>query len=217
VSRALDAIDGVVDDPTQLFVTAIPAVDPGRVVGLVGVAGSGLTRLGLTLLADPARRGTVAAVDVRGWLCPAAAWEVGIPEERLVVVRCADRDLWPKVTAALLDGISAVYAEVPAGVPATVLRRLGALARARAVALLLRPVRGGLPNGLTHLSLVADGVRWEGTDAGHGRLTRRRLTLRASGRGVLGIDRIFEVDDDGTDAVRVVSGLAAAPAGRAAG
>lgn len=209
--------DALHRDLARLPVPALLAADPGRVVGLVGRMGSGLTRLGLVLLADPARRGMVAAVDVRGWLCPAAAWEVGIPEERLVVVRCADRSLWPKVTAALLDGIAAVYAEVPVGVPDAVLRRLGALARARAAALLLRPVRGSLPAGLAHLSLAADAVRWEGTDAGHGRLARRRLTLHASGRGVLGIHRIFEVDDDGTDAVRVVSGLGAAPAGHAAG
>jgi hypothetical protein len=207
----------LVGDPARLSAPALPAAHPGRVVGLVGEVGSGLTRLGLVLLSDPARHGMVAAVDVRGWLCPAAAWEVGIPEERLVVVRCADRSLWPKVTAALLDGITAVYAEVPAGVPDAVLRRLAALARARDAALLLRPVRGNLPAGLTHLSLGAGAVLWEGTDAGHGRLTRRRLTLQASGRGVLGIDRILEVDDDGTDAVRVVSGLGAAPAGRSAG
>jgi hypothetical protein len=193
------------------------AADPGRVVGLVGEVGSGLTRLGLVLLADPARRGIVAAVDVRGWLCPAAAWEVGIPEERLVVIRCPDRRLWPKVTAALLDGITAVYAEVPVGVPDAVLRRLAALARSRAAALLLRPVRGGLPAGLAHLNLAAGAVHWDGAGAGHGRLIRRRLILNATGRGVMGIDRTLEVDDDGTDAVRVVSGLGAAPAGRAAG
>jgi hypothetical protein len=209
-----DALHG---DLARLPLPALLTADPGRVVGLVGGLGSGLTRLGLVLLADPARRGMVAAVDVRGWLCPAAAWEVGIPEDRLVVIRCADRSLWPKVTAALLDGITAVYAEVPVGVPDAILRRLGALARARAAALLLRPVRGSLPAGLAHLSLAAGSVHWEGADAGHGRLTRRRLTLHASGRGALGIDRTFEVDDDGTDSVRVVSGLGAAPAGRAAG
>jgi len=204
-------------DPAPLPVPAVPSADPGKVVGLVGEAGSGLTRLGLVLLADPARRGMVAAVDVRGWLCPAAAWEAGIPEERLVVVRCPDRGLWPKVTAALLDGISGVYAEVPVGVPDAVLRRLAALARARAAALLLRPVRGSLPAGFAHVRLAAGAVHWEGADAGHGRLGRRRLVVHASGRGVLGIDRTLEVDDDGTDALRVVSGLAAAPAGRAAG
>lgn len=193
------------------------AAAPGRVLGLEGAPGFGLTRLGLALLAVPARRGPVAAIDVRGWLSPLAAWESGVPVEHLVVVRCTDRTLWPKVTAALLDGISAVYAEVPSGVPDPLLRRLGALARSRNTALVLRPVRGTLPAGLAHLRLAAGEVRWEGTEAGHGRLTRRKVLLRASGRGVGGAERFFEVDDDGSDAVRLVSGLAAAPAGRAAG
>jgi hypothetical protein len=190
---------------------------PGRVVGLEGAPGFGLTRLGLAMLADSARRGPVVAIDVRGWLSPMAAWESGVPAEHLVVVRCADHLLWPKVTAAVLDGIGAVYAEVPLQVPDQLLRRLGALARARSAALVLRPVRGALPPGLAHLRLAASEVRWEGADAGHGRLTRRTIVLRASGRGVGGVERFLEVDDDGSNALRLVPGLAAAPAGRAAG
>ncbi len=195
----------------------VPGAEPGRVLGLVGPPGLGLTRLGLSLLADPARRGTVAVVDVRGWLCPPAAWEAGVPPERLVVVRCAERDLWGRVTAVLLEGLPAVYAEVPPGVQEALLRRLGALARSRRAALILRPLRGGLPVGLAHLNLVGEAVLWEGAGSGHGRITRRRLTLRAAGRGAGGIEQILEVVDDGTDALCVVPRLAAAPAGRAAG
>jgi hypothetical protein len=187
------------------------------VLGLVGPPGLGLTRLGLSMLAGPARQGMVAAVDVRGWLSPLAAWEVGLTPERLVVVRCPDRDRWGRVTAALLEGIGAVYAEVPAGVTDALLRRLGALARARRSALLLRPVRGGLPPGLAHLRLQGTGVAWEGPDAGHGRLAGRRLAIRATGRGVGGVEQEFEVEDDGTDSVRVVPGLAVAPPRRAVG
>lgn len=190
--------------------------EPGKVLGLVGPPGLGLTRLGLSLLADPARRGPVAAVDVRGWLCPPAAWEAGVPPERLVVVRCPDEGLWGRVTAALLEGLPAVYAEVPLHTAEASLRRLGALARARRSALILRS-RRGLPAGLAHLSLVGEAVRWEGADAGHGRITLRRLLLRAAGRGAGGIEQVLEVVDDGTDALRVVPRLAAAPAGRAAG
>jgi hypothetical protein len=134
-----------------------------------------------------------------------------------VVVRCPDRELWGRVTAALLEGLPAVYAEVPAGVNEALLRRLGALARARRAALILRPLRGDLPSGLAHLNLVGEAVRWEGAGPGHGRITRRWLTLRAAGRGAGGIEQILEVVDDGTDALRVVPRLAAAPAGRAAG
>lgn len=194
---------------------ALVEVAPGRVLGLVGGAGSGLTRLALALLAD--RPGMVAALDVRGWLCPVAAWEVGLPPERLVVVRCPDRTVWPKVAASLLEGFPLVFAEVPARVADADLRRLAALARARRSAVILRPVAGDLPAGVLHLRLEAAGVQWEGADAGHGALLRRRLTLRASGKGARGIDQIVEVEDDGTHPLRVVPRLAAAPAGLAAG
>ena len=190
-------------------------VQSGRVMGLEGPPGYGLTRVGLSMLA--AHPGTVAVVDVRGWLSPLAAWEAGIAPENLVLVRCTDRARWAQVTATLVEGLGAVYAEVPQGINEQLLRRLGALARARRTALLLRPLRGGLPAGLAHLRLLGEAVAWEGAGAGHGRLTQRLLTLRADGRGVGGVERRIEVEDDGTDAVRVVPGLAPAPSRRAAG
>jgi hypothetical protein len=190
---------------------------PGQVVGMVGSPGSGLTRVGLALLASPARRGPVAFLDVRGWLCPLAAWECGVPPSRLVVVRCPDRRLWPRVAAALLDGVPAVYAEIPSGIGAAELRRLAALARARKTAMILRPLHGELPAGLTYVQLRAGEVSWEGPEAGHGRLRRRRIELRLSGRGVGGQEAVVEVEDDGADALRVVPGLAAPAARRAAG
>jgi hypothetical protein len=176
---------------------------PGRVVEMVGDPGAGLTRLGLRLLAEHSRVAPVVALDVRGWISPLAAWESGVLPERLVVVRCPDHVLWPKVAAALLEGVRAVYAEVPKGVREQDLRRLGALARARRAAVVLRG--NGLPTGVSHLRLRAIGVTWEGADRGHGRLGRRRLVLEASGKGVAGIPRIIEVEDEGTDVVRLVS------------
>jgi hypothetical protein len=191
--------------------------ESGRVLGLIGRPGSGLTRLGLSLLADPSAAGMVAALDVRGWLCPVAAWEVGVDPTRLIVVRCPDRLTWPKVAAALVEGFPAVYAEVPARIGDATLRRLGALARARRSALVIRPVGGDLPAGMLHLRLESVGIVWEGIDRGHGSLLRRRLTLNASGKGVRGIEQMVEVVDDGTHPVRLVPRLAAAPAGRAVG
>jgi len=215
-------VDGVIDATAMVrsgdaALSRLLAAEPGRVVGLVGPAGFGLTRLGLSMLAHPAAAGQVAVIDVRGWMSPEAAWEVGVAPERLVVVRCSDRLLWPKVVAALVEGIPAIYAEVPAGIDDSTLRRLGALTRSRRAALLLRPLRGGLPSGLAHLHLDARKVAWSGVEQGHGRLSRRRLFLLARGRATRGIEQTVEVEDDGTHAVRVVSGLAVAPAGRAAG
>ena len=196
---------------------ALLSLQPGRIVELAGPAGMGLTRLGLHMLAAPSTASPVVATDVRGWLSPRAAWEAGVERERLVVVRCPDRRLWPQVMAALCEGVRAVYAEVPVGVPERDLRRLAALARARDTALALRPLREPLPAGVTHLRVQAVGVSWEGGDGGHGRLAGRRLTVEASGRGVAGMTRRFEVEDDGARGVRVVPGLAAPAAGRAAG
>jgi hypothetical protein len=180
-------------------------LQPGRVTELVGVPGTGLTRLGLKLLAEPSRVAPVVALDTRGWISPMAAWETGVLSERLVVVRCDDFILWPKVTSALFEGIRAVYVEVPARAKDQDLRRLAALARARRVAVAMRSMGDGLPPGIAYLRLRALGVTWEGADMGHGKLKKRRLMLEASGKGVAGMLRRFEVEDEGTDTMRVVS------------
>lgn len=192
-------------------------LQPGRVTELVGVPGTGLTRLGLKLLAEHSRISTVVALDTRGWISPEAAWETGVIPERLVIVRCDDAILWPKVLAALLDGVRAIYAEVPVKVRDHDLRRLTALARARRVAVAMRSMGNGLPAGIAHLRLRALGVTWEGADRGHGKLKKRRLVLEASGKGVAGMARRFEVEDEGTDAVRVVSDVVVDQVRRAVG
>ncbi|MGH8872333.1 MAG: hypothetical protein ACRDWS_10180 [Acidimicrobiia bacterium] len=192
-------------------------LQPGRVTELLGFPGTGLTRLGLRLLAAPSQVAPVVALDTRGWISPEAAWETGVAPENLVIVRCDQPRLWPKVTAALLEGVHALYAEVPAETKDQDLRRLAALARARKVAVAMRPMGKGLPSGVAHLRLRALGVTWEGVDQGHGRLRKRRLVLEASGKGASGITRRFEVEDEGTDVVRVVSDVVVGETRRAAG
>jgi hypothetical protein len=192
-------------------------LQPGRVIELVGVPGTGLTRLGLRLLAPPSLVGTVVALDSRGWISPEAAWETGVLPENLVIVRCDQTQIWPKVAAALLEGVRALYAEVPAGAKDQDLRRLAALARARKVSVAMRPLGDGLPPGVAHLRLRALGVTWEGADQGHGQLKRRRLVLEASGKGASGVSRRFEVEDEGSDVVRLVSDVVVGETRRAVG
>ncbi|HDH26595.1 MAG TPA: hypothetical protein ENH00_10465 [Actinobacteria bacterium] len=172
------------------------SVQAGRVIGLVGMPGMGLTRVGLSLLAEASRIAPVAYVDVRGWFHPPAAWEAGIDPERLVVVRNRDRLQWSRVTAALLEGMAAVYAEVPDRVPDQILRRLAALTRSRRAALVLRPLSGDLPSGVAYLRVRGREVVWDGADDGHGRLLRRRLILEVSGKNLP--EQVIEVEDDGT-------------------
>ncbi|HEX6147762.1 MAG TPA: hypothetical protein VF083_13375 [Acidimicrobiia bacterium] len=190
---------------------------PGSITELLGVPGTGLTRLGLRLLAESSQVAPVVALDTRGWISPEAAWEVGVIPESLVVVRCDQPGIWPKVAAALLEGVRAVYAEVPPGIRDQDLRRLAALARARKVKVAMRPMGQGLPSGVAHLRLRCLGVTWEGADQGHGRLGRRRLVLEASGRGASGVTRRFEVEDEGSDIVRVVSDVVVGETRRVAG
>ena len=123
----------------------------------------------------------------------------------------------PPRPEALLEGVGAVYAEVPARTKPAQLHKLVALARNRRTPLILRPLQGDLPTGMAHLRLEARRVIWEGTDRGHGRLINRRLVFAASGKAMRGMTRLIEVEDDGTNALRMVSRLAAAPAGRATG
>ena len=180
-------------------------LQPGRITELIGDPGTGLTRLGLELVAPYSLQAPVVALDTRGWISPEAAWQTGVASDRFVVVRCSDPVLWVKVMASLLEGVRAVYAEVPARIRDQDLRRLAALARARRVAVAMRAMGNGLPGGVAFLRLRALGVTWEGADRGHGKLTRRRLVLEATGKGAAGTPRRFEVEDEGTDLMRVVS------------
>lgn len=186
---------------------------PGQIAGLTGIPGSGLTRIGLSLLAPYAVKGPLVYLDVRGWANPMAAWEMGIEPERLVVVRSNDIVSWGRIVATLLDGVRGVYAEVPTGLRDQVLYKLAALARTKRTPLVLRPISGKLPGGVAHLNLEACEVLWEGTEAGHGNLTSRRTRLVASGRATRGMVQTIEVEDDGTNDLRVVPHLGAQTAG----
>ncbi|MDX1448557.1 MAG: hypothetical protein R3246_05785, partial [Acidimicrobiia bacterium] len=88
--------------------TDLLTLQPGRPVELVGPPGFGLTRIGYRMLAEPSRTAPVAILDVRGWASPLAAWETGV--DAPVFVRCADPRLWPRVAAALVEGVPALYA-----------------------------------------------------------------------------------------------------------
>lgn len=190
-------------------------IEPGRIVGLMGGIGFGLTKLGMSLLVEQARLTPVAVVDHRGWFSPLAAWEVGIDPDSLYVVR-ADRAQWPQVVAALMSGIRALYADVPPGTGEQELRRLAAIARRERSGVVLRSEHP-IPSGIAHWNIRVEDLNWDGPQRGHGRLRNRTLRLTVTVKGVAGIERRWEVSDDGTNPVRLVAGLAASSPRRAIG
>ena len=185
------------------------SLSPGQIAGLSGIPGSGLTRVGLSLIAPYASQGHLAYLDVRGWASPLTAWELGIDPERFIVVRTDDIVTWSRVVGTLLDGMRGVYAEIPRGVKDSALRTLAARARTRRTPLVFRPIAGKLPQGVVHLHLEAREVEWDGTEQGHGALTRRRTLFDATGKATRGMERTIEIEDDGTNHMRVVPNLGA--------
>lgn len=190
-------------------------VEPGRIVGLSGALGSGMTRVGLSLLVESSQVAPVVVVDHRGWFSPLAAWEVGIAPESLYIVR-TDTAQWAQVMATLLGGIRAVYADVPPEVSDRDFRRLAGIARRERTAVVLRSERS-FPSGVAHWRVMASDLVWEGPDQGHGRIERRMLSVTVTGKAMAGMARQWEIEDDGTNPVRVVARLAAASARRAVG
>ncbi len=186
----------------------LPVLAPGQVAVLSGEPGLGMTRLGLVMLSGYTD-GTVAYLDVRGWLSPIAAWEVGIEPDRLVIARCREVVRWGRATAALLDGAAAVMAEVPIGAKDASIRKLASLARNRGTPLLFRPIDRAIPAGIAHLMLEAREITWTGTVEGHGRIEQRKTRIIASGKAMKGMTRTIEMEDDGSNALRVVSGVGA--------
>ena len=77
--------------------------------------------------------------------------------------------------------------------------------------------RSYFAHSISHLTLQSERVVWDGAKSGHGRLGRRNLQIRAWGKAVRGTERVLEVEDDGENAMRVVAGMVAPSAGRAAG
>jgi hypothetical protein len=138
------------------------------------------TSLLLALLAEASAGGAWAAVVGRPGLGLVAAAEAGVRLERLALVPEPGPDLMA-VTVALLDGMDvvAVAGAERAGVRAAERQRLAARAWQRgAVLVALGPWPGA------DLELSCTDARWQGLDAGAGRLGARQVRVRLRGRGV---------------------------------
>lgn len=180
----------------------LPALEPllpsgglrrGATVQVAG--GPGATALALALLAGPTRAGSWAAcvgVPELGW---AAAAELGVAMERIVVVRPTERS-WTTVLAALVDAFDLVVCGPEQAPTPTEVRRLTARARERGAVVVAVGGPAGLharrawPGADVRLTVVA--ADWTGPGQGWGHLAARRATVSVEGRR--GLDRPRRTD-----------------------
>jgi hypothetical protein len=153
----------------------------------VGITGPGATTLGLALGVAASAAGSWVAVAGVPALGLAAAGELGIALERLLVVADAPPDSWATVVAALLDAVDLVLVRPPARLGGADARRLQARARERGA--VLCAVGGAWPQA-PDVRLAVTGATWAGpTGAGSGRLEARRVEVVGSGRGAAARER----------------------------
>lgn len=160
------------------------ALQRGTVTTVGGEPGAGATSVALGLAAAATAAGEwAAAVDLPGTLGGLAAAECGVELSRFAVVRDVARDRWSTVVAALLDGVTVVVADVPAGLRTGDAHRLVARARERQAALVLLTASARAWPAESTLRLRAAGGPWSGLEAGGGVLEPRSLRLTVEGRG----------------------------------
>jgi hypothetical protein len=166
----------------------------GKVVACTGGAA---VSAALALTAEPTREGSWAGVVGLAGVGLAAAAELGVALERLVLVAAPRGDgEWAEVLAALTDGVDVVVAASPPRLGAGRARRLQARVQARGGVLVLV---GADESFAPDLSLRAEVRGWEGVGAdGSGHLMGRRVALELGGRR-LGAPRRAEVWLPGPD------------------
>jgi hypothetical protein len=148
----------------------------GTVVAVEGVAA---TSLALALAAGPSAQGSWVGVVGVASLGLAAAAELGVALERLVLVAPPSPGEWASVAATLVDAFDVVLAGPPRRGGVAVARRLQARVRERgAVLCTVRHTGGAEPD----LTLASTAVGWDGLEPGAGYLRARRVEVEATGR-----------------------------------
>src|SRR4051794_29701275 len=132
------------------------------------------TSLALAVVAGPSSAGSWAAAVGVSHLGLAAAAELGVALDRLVVVADPPRQAWATVMATLIDALDVVLVRVRHRVNGADARRLTARARERGAVLVV--LGDGWPEAPDmRLSIVRS--EWEGIGDGHGHLQARRVTI----------------------------------------
>jgi len=176
VAPPLDALlpDGSLRRGTTIVVSGPgPGTDPDR-------AADGSISMALALLAAASGAGSWGAVVGLEGLGAVAAHELGIDLGRLAVIP-RPGVAWAEVTATVIDGVDLVVLCPPFTPRQTMARRLMARARERRSILVVVSGRAGWPDP-PDLCLRIDEARWDGAGTGEGFLSRREMTVTASGR-----------------------------------
>jgi hypothetical protein len=146
----------------------------------VGISGDAATSVALALLAGPSAAGSWTAVVGLPSLGVAAAAELGVSIDRLVLVRDPSSS-WGAVTAALVGAFDVVLLAQTNRLPVGDARRL--VARSRERGSVLVQLENGARSVLEpDLRLSTGCVQWHGLGKGHGRLLARRVRIDVSGR-----------------------------------
>lgn len=186
----------------QRTLPVLPAFDallPSAVVqrgSVIGCEGAAAVSLALALAAGPSQAGSWVGVAGLPQVGLAAAVELGVEPQRLVMVsqpaQRFDEARWGEVLAAMIDGFDVVVVGPEAqGVRAATARRLLARVQSHGAVLLTvaAPLAGpsaeagGGPFG-ADLRMEATEVAWEGLGDGHGVARGRHAEVHLSGRRV---------------------------------
>jgi hypothetical protein len=145
----------------------------------LAVGGGAARSLALALAAGPSAAGSWVGVVGLASLGLAAAAEVGVALERLLLVAAPPPAEWATVVATLVDGMDVVIVGLPRSVRAGDARRLQARVRQRGAVLVVLGSPGPLE---PELSVVAEVEGWVGLEAGAGHLQGRRVVAATTGR-----------------------------------
>ena len=174
----------------------------------VGISGPGATSLALALGSAASASGSWLAVAGVPALGRAAADELGIDLDRLLVVTDPPPESWATVVAALVDAVDVVVVSPPARLAGADARRLVARTRERGAVLCALGRAWPQP---PEVRLTVTDPSWTGvTGGGSGRLLARQVEVVGGGRGAAARERRLALWLPGPDgAVAAV----AAPAG----
>ena len=170
---------------------------------IVGVEGTGATSLALALAAGPSAAGSWTAFVGLPSIGLKAAEEAGVILSRLLVVRPPTPSSWSNIVAALVGSVDVIMVAGGRRSGRGDLRRLTARLRERGSVM----IRLGVGDG-ADVRLRVVGSEWNGLGDGHGLLQRRRVEVKADGRGASSRPRSGEMYLPNLDGAPGPAGLA---------